>query len=87
MTWLLAHPLPRLRQQVVSLSQSSCVSPVELTGGRGGGGERGVGDVRRAKSYDREKALPSIIIHLPYSSLRFSMVHPIQVLNGLNQRK
>jgi hypothetical protein len=32
-------------QQVVSLSQSSCVSPVELTDGRGGGG---------AKSYDRE---------------------------------
>ncbi len=31
---LLTHPLPPLsREQVVSLSQSSCVSPVELTDG------------------------------------------------------
>ncbi len=37
--WLLPHPLPSLsRQQVVSLSQSSCVSPVELFDGREGGG-------------------------------------------------
>jgi hypothetical protein len=36
---------------VVSLSQSSCVSPVELTNGRGG---------RGAKTYDDEKAWPSI---------------------------
>ncbi len=34
---LLAHPHPPLsRQQVVSLSQSSCVSPVELTDGERG---------------------------------------------------
>ncbi len=34
-----AHFLPtHSRQQVVSLSQSSCVSPVELTGERGGEG-------------------------------------------------
>ncbi len=40
---LLAYPHPLLsRQQVVSLSKSSCVSPVELTDGRGGGG--GVGE-------------------------------------------
>ncbi len=35
----LAHLLPPLhisRQQVFSLSQSSCMSPVELTGGRRG---------------------------------------------------
>jgi hypothetical protein len=33
----LAHPLPPLScQQVVSLSLSSCVSPVELADGRGG---------------------------------------------------
>jgi hypothetical protein len=40
MNRLLAHPLNLLsRQQVVSLSQSSCVStPVELTDGRGGEG-------------------------------------------------
>ncbi len=37
-------------RQVVSLSQSSSVSPVELTDGRGGRGGRG------AKSYDRKKA-------------------------------
>jgi hypothetical protein len=38
MIWLLAHPLtPVTRQQVVSLSQSSCVSLVELTDGKGGG--------------------------------------------------
>jgi hypothetical protein len=35
-------PPPLSRQQVVSLLQSSCVSPFELTGGRGGrGGEGG----------------------------------------------
>jgi hypothetical protein len=45
------HPPPSLvaRQKVVSLSQSSCVSPVEPTNVGGG-----------AKSYDREKAWPSI---------------------------
>jgi hypothetical protein len=51
---LLPHPLPTLPpspQQFVSLSQSSCESPDELTDERGGeGGGRG------AKSYDREKA-------------------------------
>jgi hypothetical protein len=34
MIWLLPHPLSC--EQVVSLSQSSCVSPVELTDRRGG---------------------------------------------------
>jgi hypothetical protein len=38
MIWLLAHILhPLTREQVVSLSHSSCESPVELTDGRGGG--------------------------------------------------
>ncbi len=44
---LLAHPLPPYsRQQIASLSQSSCVAPIELTDMRwgGGGGE--------AKSYE-----------------------------------
>ncbi len=36
---LLPTPSPLFRQQVVSLSQSSFVSPVELTDGEGGGGE------------------------------------------------
>ncbi len=32
------HPPPFSRQQVASLSQSSCVPSIELTDGRGGGG-------------------------------------------------
>jgi hypothetical protein len=44
MTWLLPHSLAR--QQVVSLSQSSCVSTIELTEGRG-----------RAKSHDKRESL------------------------------
>jgi len=40
MIWLLAHPLtpPLSCQQVVSLSKSFCVSPVDLNFGRGGRG-------------------------------------------------
>jgi hypothetical protein len=42
-------PIPSLsRQQDVSLSQSSCVSPVEFANGRGGGCLQGT------KSYDRK---------------------------------
>jgi hypothetical protein len=55
MVWLLAHPSlvsTLSQQQVVSHLQSSSVSPVEHTDSRGGG--------RGAKSYDREKAWPSI---------------------------
>ena len=55
MIWLLAHlPAPISRSQVVSLSQSSYMSPVELTNGRGGRSEGG------AKSYNHEKAWSSI---------------------------
>jgi hypothetical protein len=43
-------------QQMVSLSQSSCASPVELTDGRGVREGGGVG----AKSYDREKIWSSV---------------------------
>jgi hypothetical protein len=42
---------PTLREQVVSLSQSSCLSPVALSDGRGGGGD---------KSFDREDARSSV---------------------------
>jgi hypothetical protein len=49
---LFAHS-PHSRQQVVSLSQSSCVSPVELTDGK-----EGCGHV--VKSYYRDKAWSSI---------------------------
>ncbi len=44
---------PLSHQQVVTLSQSYCMSPVEHSNGRGGGGGGG-------KSYDRDKAWPSI---------------------------
>ncbi len=48
---------PFRRQQVVSFSQTSCVTPVELTDEReGGGGDGG----RGAKSYHCEKAWSSI---------------------------
>jgi hypothetical protein len=56
-------PLPLSRQQFVSLSQSSCVSPVELRDGRWGGG-RGGGE-EEPKHYDCEKAL-SYINHSIY---------------------
>jgi hypothetical protein len=53
---VLSTPRPPLsRQQVVSLSQPSCVSPVELTEGRWA--ERVGG---RGAKYDGEKAWPSI---------------------------
>jgi hypothetical protein len=57
MIQLLAHPLPPFlhlsSEQVVSLSQSFRVLPVELTDGGGRGG-------RGAKSHDLEKAWPTI---------------------------
>ena len=52
MVWLLPKPPPSLlsRQQVGSLSQASCLSPVERGGGGGGG----------AKSNNGEKTWSSI---------------------------
>jgi hypothetical protein len=54
---ILAHPItpPPFRQLVVSLS-SSCVSPVQLTDGRG---EEGVGEELN-HTYDCEKDRPYI---------------------------
>ncbi len=49
-------PPPLSLQQIVSLSQSSCVSPVQLTDGRRGGEGGRLG----AESYDRKKAWASI---------------------------
>jgi hypothetical protein len=46
---------PSSDQKFVSLSQSSCVTPVALTDGRIGGGGGG-----GAKSYGSEKAMSSI---------------------------
>jgi hypothetical protein len=66
MIWLLAHILhPLSHEQVVSLSHSSCESPVELTDGRGGGG----GVVRGAESYDRKKSRPYINHSIGYALL------------------
>jgi hypothetical protein len=66
MIWFLPHPLSR--QQVFSLSQSSCVSSVELTDERGG--EQGW---EGTKSRDGEKAWSSIN-HTILSDTLFSMI-------------
>ncbi len=50
-------PSPSPVREIVSLSRSSCVSPVELVDARGERGCRG-----EAKSYDGEKAWSSKII-------------------------
>jgi hypothetical protein len=55
MMWLSLTPYPISSQQDVSLSQSTCVLPIELT--EGGGGARGGGG---AKSDDGEKDWSSI---------------------------
>jgi hypothetical protein len=63
-------PLPPLfREQVVSRSQSSCVSPVELTDGRGRRG-RGWGVT---KSYDGEEAWFSVNQSMFYAGLQPKM--------------
>jgi hypothetical protein len=55
MIWLLPHRLPPFPQPVVCLSQSPCVSSVELTNERGGGGVGG-----GVKSYDGMKVWSSM---------------------------
>jgi hypothetical protein len=62
------------RQQVTSLSQSSYVSPFELTDGREGGAGRG------AESYFREKAWSSIN-HSIFSALYLLKQNLLQVRN------
>ncbi len=56
MIWLLPHPLPN--QQVVSLSQSFCVSPVQAYWRERG--ESWVGEGASSSSYDSEKAWSSV---------------------------
>ncbi len=66
----------RMIQQVVSLSQSSCVLPAELADRRGGGGEGG------AKSYNGENAWSSInrlILSAPTCRIRS---HPPNAWGG-----
>jgi hypothetical protein len=58
-------------QQIVSFSQSSCVSPVQLTEGGGGEGRDGGG----AESYDRKKAWASINRSIHSASNRFLPRH------------
>ena len=62
------HPLPPLPRQIVFLPKPSCASPVELTDGRG----RGIGGWRGTKSYDREKAWPSV-------NYQFSLSGPLAI--------
>jgi hypothetical protein len=69
-----SSPILLSRQQVVSLSQSSCASPVELTDGRRGGG----GGWGGAKSYDGEQA---------WSSVNHSMLFEHSVSSVYNHKK
>ncbi len=75
MIWLLPNPLPLSRQQFVFLSQPSCVSPVELTDGRGGWGG--------ANSNNGEKTWPSInhsvLFGINYGLQWISVKHKVQV--------
>jgi hypothetical protein len=71
MIWLLPNPFPPLCcQQDVSVSQSSCVSLVELTDRRGGVGGGG------ARSNDHENDWSSKIIHFSLAQLStYSTLH------------
>jgi hypothetical protein len=73
-------PFPLSRQQAFLFSQSSCVSPVDLTDGRGGGG-CGEG----AKSNDGEKAWSSI--KLQYSLITDIMWTTATIRNTVAQRR
>ncbi len=57
-------PNPHSHQQVVSLSQSSCVSPVEHIEGRGG-----IGGVRGAKSPNLMTARESLVLYKSFNTL------------------
>ncbi len=71
---LLGHPLlPIYRQQVVSLSQSFCVSLIGLTD-RSTGGREGVGGEPNHNEYnDGEKAWPSIVRSILTTATNLSM--------------
>jgi hypothetical protein len=71
MIWLHAHPLSpsSVMQRVASLSPPSCVSQVQLTDDRVGGGEGEGVDVE--PNHDRKIAWPSVIVQ---SSLGAGMV-------------
>ncbi len=70
----LSHPLPLFPKQIVSLSQSSCVSPVELTYGWVGFGDGG-----GSKSHDSEKAWSSIINHLILSDCKRPHIENVKI--------
>ncbi len=67
MIWLLPPP-PLFRKKVVSLSESSYVSPVELTDG-GGGGREG------AKSYYRSTVNHQIVLYRTVTGLLSIYLH------------
>ncbi len=63
-------PPPHSRQQIVSLTQSSCVSLGELTDGRGGGWGR-IQIIRRRKSMFLNKSLNTLFIGLSNLTMRY----------------
>ncbi len=86
MIWLLPlSPPPSPVIKFVFLSQSSCVSPVELTNEKGG-----MGDVGGAKSYDLEKAWSSRNHHSKLSDIitgyRYVIVYIVQCTFGTSYR-
>jgi len=71
------NPLPLSRQQVVSLSQSSCVSPVELTKGRGRAWGRGRSQfIRRRESLVFYKSIYTVQYSL---ALSLTLPPPLKV--------
>jgi hypothetical protein len=77
MIWLLPHTLSR--QQVVSLSRSSCVSSVEFTDGRGGsrGGEEPNQETARKpwSSINHKKLSDTLFSMITYSKV-FALGEP-----------
>ncbi len=79
----LALAAPSSDQKFVSLSQSSCVSPVAFTDGRAG---QGVGG--GAKSYDSEKAMSSINHYILIQvSGQYTFQKTVEMMNTKRKRK
>jgi hypothetical protein len=77
--WLL--PPPQLcRQQIVSLPQSSCVSPVGLIDGRGGGKGAGGAIIRRRESLVLYKSFNTPWIVLSAQPVKFHLVFLFRAL-------
>jgi hypothetical protein len=76
-------PPPLSQQQIPSLSQSSCVSPVHLTDGRGGGGEEA--GVEPSHTTGRMKTWASINRSILSDSHHSEIIHwgIIRILSGI----